>query len=171
MKLEIGRNLLICLMLIGILLGSFSAKATDQLLILDTKQLTMDTAVRIATASIDHCRKSGVQVTVTVVDRSGHLLIAMRDTLAMDLSIRVSQDKAYTAMIFNTPSAELANRFVRDSITKMDGVIVARGGLPINVGGYLLGGVGVSGAPSGITDEACAQAGLNAVLNDLEMTF
>ena len=46
---------------------------------------------------------------------------------------------------------------------------MSAGGLPIQVGGSLLGGVGVSGAPSGETDEMCAQAGINAVQDDLEM--
>jgi uncharacterized protein GlcG (DUF336 family) len=43
------------------------------------------------------------------------------------------------------------------------------GGLPVQAGGQLLGGVGVSGAPSGKTDEACAQAGIDQVIDDLEM--
>ena len=43
------------------------------------------------------------------------------------------------------------------------------GGLPIQAGGRLYGGIGVSGAPDGKTDEACAQAGIDAVIDDLEM--
>jgi uncharacterized protein GlcG (DUF336 family) len=46
---------------------------------------------------------------------------------------------------------------------------MSAGGLPIQAGGQLLGGVGVSGAPSGKTDEQCAQAGIDLVLDDLEM--
>ena len=48
---------------------------------------------------------------------------------------------------------------------------MAAGGLPIEVGGSLIGGVGVSGAPSGEVDEECAQAGVDAVLDDLEMSL
>jgi uncharacterized protein GlcG (DUF336 family) len=48
---------------------------------------------------------------------------------------------------------------------------MSAGGLPIQVGGSLLGGVGVSGAPSGETDQACAQAGVDAVAVDLEMSM
>ena len=48
---------------------------------------------------------------------------------------------------------------------------MAAGGLPIEVGGALVGAVGVSGAPSGVTDEECAQAGVDAVLDDLEMAL
>ncbi len=35
----------------------------------------------------------------------------------------------------------------------------------------MLGGVGVSGAPAGETDEECAQAGVDAVIDDLEMSM
>ena len=47
--------------------------------------------------------------------------------------------------------------------------MIARGGVPINIGGNIMGGIGVSGAPSGWTDEACAQAGLATVREDLEL--
>ncbi|MFM1892131.1 MAG: hypothetical protein RLZ44_1208, partial [Pseudomonadota bacterium] len=39
------------------------------------------------------------------------------------------------------------------------------------VGGALVGAVGVSGAPSGETDEECALAGIAAVQDDLEMAL
>ena len=51
------------------------------------------------------------------------------------------------------------------------GIIMSAGGVPIQVGGSLVGAVGVSGAPSGETDEQCAQAGVDAVLDDLEMSM
>lgn len=46
---------------------------------------------------------------------------------------------------------------------------MSAGGVPIQAGGQLLGGVGVSGAPAGETDEERAQAGVDAVIDDLEM--
>jgi len=42
-------------------------------------------------------------------------------------------------------------------------------GVPFDAGGSLIGGVGVSGSPLSETDEACANAGMDAVLPDLEM--
>ena len=51
------------------------------------------------------------------------------------------------------------------------GVVMSAGGVPIEVGGSLLGGVGVSGAPTGETDQECAQAGVEAVQTDLEMSM
>ncbi|MDR9435642.1 MAG: heme-binding protein, partial [Thiohalophilus sp.] len=46
---------------------------------------------------------------------------------------------------------------------------ISAGGIPINVGGSIMGGIGVSGAPSGEIDEKCAEAGLAAVEMDLQM--
>jgi uncharacterized protein GlcG (DUF336 family) len=46
---------------------------------------------------------------------------------------------------------------------------MSAGGVPIQVAGALVAGVGVSGAPSGETDEECAQAGVEKVIDDLEM--
>ena len=126
----------------------------------------------MAQATIKKCRTLGVNVAVTIVDRGGHPQIVLRDTLAMDLTLPISRDKAYSAMSFNTPTGELESRFKGPaSIAKIDGVLAAQGGLPINVGGTIMGGIGVSGAPSGKTDEECAKAGLDAVLADLEMSM
>jgi uncharacterized protein GlcG (DUF336 family) len=49
-------------------------------------------------------------------------------------------------------------------------LVLSAGGLPIAAGGILYGGVGVSGAPTGKEDEECAQAGVDAIVGDLEMS-
>lgn len=134
------------------------------------KRLTMETALRIAQAAIAQCRKEGVQIAVTVVDRSGHPQVVLRDVLAMDITLEISKQKAHTAMAFNAPLSQLEDRFTKPfQVAKLDGLVVSAGGIPINIGGSILGGIGVSGAPSGLTDEKCAQAGLAAVQADIEM--
>jgi len=132
-------------------------------------RLSMDLGVKLAKATIDACRKQNVNVAVTIVDRGGHPQIVLRDTLAMDLTLPISRQKAYTAMSFNSPTSQLQGRFPGSySVPKVDGVIIAAGGLPITGGGSIIGGVGVSGAPSGETDESCAKAGLDAIKFELE---
>jgi len=134
------------------------------------KRLSMETALRIAQAAIIQCRKEGVQIAVTVVDRGGHPQVVLRDVLAMDITLPISKQKAHTAMAFNSPLSELESRFTKPyQVPKLDGLIISAGGLPINIGGSILGGVGVSGAPSGKTDEKCAMAGIDAVRDDLDM--
>lgn len=137
---------------------------------INIKRMTLETATRIAQAAITQCRKEGVQIAVTVVDRGGHPQVVMRDVLAMDITLPISKQKAHTAMVFNTPLSQMEDRFKGNyQVPKIDGLVISAGGLPINIGGTILGGVGVSGAPSGVTDEKCAKAGVDAVRADLEM--
>lgn len=137
---------------------------------INTSRITLQTALTIAQAAVDECRKQGVQIGVTVVDRAGHPQVVLRDVLAMDLTLEISRQKAYTALSFNTPTSQLGDRFSGAyGVMKLDGLVASAGGLPITAAGALLGGVGVSGAPSGVVDEQCAQAGIDAVSADLEM--
>jgi uncharacterized protein GlcG (DUF336 family) len=150
--------------------AAYAESDAKPLLTVNIKRLSLDTAMRIGKAAIEKCRKEGVQITVTVVDRGGDAQVVLRDTLAMDVSIPVSMKKAYTAMEFNSPTSALENRFPGAySVPKIDTLLMSAGGIPINVAGNIMGGIGVSGAPSGLTDEACAKAGLAAVQDDLEM--
>ena len=146
--------------------------AEEQPAMVDIKRMSLDMAFTAAKATIDACRKEGVQVAVTIVDRGGHPQVVLRDVLAMDLTLTISQQKAYTAMSFNTATSGLAGRFTDPfSVGKVEGLVISAGGLPINAGGNILGGIGVSGAPSGETDEKCAQAGVDAIIDDLEMAM
>ena len=154
---------------LALLISSQSVVADDSLTV-EIKRLKMDTALKIAQAAIKQCRKEGVQIAVTVVDRGGHAQAVLRDTLAMDITLPISKQKAHTAMSFNAPLSQLEDRFTKPfQVAKLDGLIVGAGGIPINIGGNIMGGIGVSGAPSGKTDEKCAVAGLEAVRQDLEL--
>ncbi len=152
-----------------IFLLSNSVQAEEPLTI-SIKRMKLETALRIAQAAITQCRKEGVQIAVTVVDRSGHAQVTLRDVLAMDITLEISKQKAHTAMAFNAALSTMEDRFTKPfQVAKLDGLIISAGGIPINIGGSILGGIGVSGAPSGKTDEKCAKAGLAAVSEDLEM--
>lgn len=53
-------------------------------------------------------------------------------------------------------------------IRNLPGVVIIGGGLVVESGGSLVGAVGVSGAPGGDADEACAEAGLKAIQGRLD---
>jgi len=155
---------------VAVINPAYAAAGTGMPLTVNIKRLSLDTALRIGKAAIEKCRKEGVSVTVTIVDRGGDVQVVLRDTLAMDISIPISLKKAYTAMEFNSPTSEMDERFKGSyNVPKIDELLISAGGIPINIGGNIMGGIGVSGAPSGATDEACAKAGLAAVADDLEM--
>lgn len=153
------------------LLPSGIAQAEEPLM-LPIQRLAMNMAVKAAQASIAACRKQGLSVAVTIIDRGGHTQVALRDTLAMPITVPISKQKAYAALNFNSPTSVLEKRFTTPyGPAKIDGLITSAGGLPITAGSTILGGIGVSGAPSGKTDEACAAAGLKAITDDLEMAI
>lgn len=152
-----------------IILVFFSpVSAEEQSAVISVKRMSMDMALAAGKAAIDACRKEGVQIGVTIVDRGGNPQVVLRDVLAVDITLEVSRLKAYTAMSFNTPTSDLIERLSAANFN-FDGILANAGGVPINVGGTLFGGIGVSGSPSGKTDEKCAQAGLDAIVDDLEM--
>jgi uncharacterized protein GlcG (DUF336 family) len=92
----------------------------------------------------------------------------LRDVLAPDLTVRVSELKAYTALSFNAPTSSL-QRQAQSPLAYAPGVLFSAGAVPIAAGGTLYGAIGVSGAPAGETDEACAKAGAAAIESDLDM--
>ncbi|MGA7800757.1 MAG: heme-binding protein [Gammaproteobacteria bacterium] len=147
-----------------------SEHSTGQPLLISVKRMSLETALRVAQAALKECRHEGLQVGVTVVDRSGQPQVVLRDVLAPVLTLTVSRQKAYTAVSFNSPTSALESRFTTpNSVGKVPGLVFSAGGVPIEAGGMLLGAVGVSGAPQGTTDEKCARAGVDAVKADLEM--
>ncbi|MCB1801873.1 MAG: heme-binding protein [Gammaproteobacteria bacterium] len=139
-------------------------------MVIQVKRMSLETANSIAKAAVDACREKGIQIGVTVVDRDGIAQAVMRDTIAPKITLEISQGKAYAAVMFNVSTADLAER-ANTPIGRVPGLVMSAGGLPIQVGGSLLGGVGVSGAPSGETDAECAQAGIDAVQTDLELSM
>jgi len=149
------------------LLFPFAAQA-EEAPTLSVKRMTLETATKIAQGAIAACRKEGVQVGVTVLNRDGHEQVVMRDVLAPDVTLLISRNKAYTALAFITETSKLSDR-AKSPLAYVDGLAFFAGGLPIRAGGQLVGGVGVSGAPSGKTDEKCAAAGVKAVQDELDL--
>jgi uncharacterized protein GlcG (DUF336 family) len=153
-----------------LLLAATPALAADLPVIIKIPRLTMEAANMIAHGTVEACRKEGIQITVTVVDRSGDAMVVLRDTLAPHVSLEVSRQKAYTAVNFNAALSSMENRFSKPfSVGKVDGLVFSAGGLPIHAAGNIIGAVGVSGAATGEQDEACAKAGIEAIRMDLEM--
>lgn len=155
---------------ISLLLGTSAVAQDEEVGLVSTKRLTLFTALQVAQAAIAECTERGIQIGVTVVDREGITQVTLRDTIAAQITVPISERKAFTAANFNAATSALGER-ADTPIGRAPGLLMAAGGLPIEVGGALVGAVGVSGAPSGITDEECAQAGIDAVLDDLEMAM
>ncbi len=119
-------------------------------------------------AALEACKKDGYRVSVSVVDRAGVLRAMVRGDGAGPHTVDSSQKKAYTAASLRRPTTELADLISKvptlQALREMnDQVLMLGGGLPIEIGGDVVGGIGVGGAPGAHLDDACAQAGLDAI--------
>lgn len=136
------------------------------------KQLTPETALKAAKAGLKKCRALGYQATIVVVDRAGNAQVMLRDRLAGIHTLEAAINKAWTAVSFKTNTTLLAKNTqsgeASSGIRNMSKVLAIGGGMPIDVGGALYGAVGVSGAPSGLEDDQCAKAAIDAISIELE---
>lgn len=157
------------LVAIGLVLCSL-AQAQDA--VFQTRSLTPETALSAARAALESCRKKGYQVTVAVLDRAGITQVLLRDRFAGPHTVDVATNKAWTAssmrMSTTAFSAETQAGKLMSGLRGHPRVMAAGGGLVMEGGGHIFGGIGVSGAPGGDADEACAQAGLKAIADALE---
>ena len=152
-------------------LGCGAAAAADATF--TVKILTPETALKAARAALERCRASGYQATVAVTDRMGIVQVLLRDRFAGPHTVEMAGAKAYTAASFRTNTTELAEATQpgrpQSGIRNRPGVAAVGGGMTIEAGGALLGAIGVSGAPGGKEDDACAAAGIAAIRDELEL--
>lgn len=151
----------------------WTPSAQSQPAVVKLSSLSVETALKAASAALAECRAKGALVAVAVTDRSGTVLALLRDPLAGMHTPDAAARKAWTAVSFrnSTSALERATAPATDSngIRQLPGVAMVGGGLPVAAAGQQVGAIGVSGAPSGRLDESCAEAGLAAVRDDLEL--
>jgi uncharacterized protein GlcG (DUF336 family) len=139
--------------------------------LLARRDLSLATALAIATVAGDTCKAQGNRVSVTVVGRNGEIIVQLRGDNASPHTIENSFRKAYTARTFRVSTGDFAKRVKDDptiGLVHLSNVIAAQGALPIKVGDDVIGAVGVSGSPGGDKDEVCAKAGLDKAADELK---
>jgi uncharacterized protein GlcG (DUF336 family) len=152
-------------------LGSPLAMADDAAIVV-YKSLSPEVALEAAQAALKQCRDNGFQVAVAVVDRFGQPQVMLRDRFAGLPAADTATSKAYTALSFRAATSDLEKSIrsgqMASGLTQLPHVVMLAGGLTIEAGGTLLGGIGVSGAPGGDKDEVCARAGLDAIRDRID---
>jgi uncharacterized protein GlcG (DUF336 family) len=136
------------------------------------KVLSPETAFELARAALAACRNKGFQVAVAVVDRFGQPQVMLRDHFAGPHTPTTATGKGWTAVSFRTNTTDLLGitgpNQPQAGLRNLPNVVVLGGGMVIEAAGSVLGGIGVSGAPGGAEDDACAKAGIEAVRDKLE---
>jgi uncharacterized protein GlcG (DUF336 family) len=134
------------------------------------KDITAAMAITIAETAIATCKANGYNVSANVVGRNGEVIVAMRGDGTGPHTLENSMKKAYTSKAFRRSSGDFADgvKSYTAAQLRLTNIVPARGALPIMVGEDAIGAVGVSGAPGGDKDEACAKAGIEKVAGELK---
>ena len=152
-----------------VLIAALGAGAAGAQGLVTERGISANTALELATASLEKCRADGYKVTITVLNHHARTAVVLADDGVNPHTIENSLRKAYTAFTTRTPTAEMAKRaqpglagfMLLDKISPLDG------GLPIFAGRDLVGAIGISGAPGGDKDTACANAGMAKIARAL----
>jgi uncharacterized protein GlcG (DUF336 family) len=130
--------------------------------------LPLDLAVEAAQTALTACAADGYNVSVAIVARDGATKVHLKADNSGPHTVGSAQGKAFTSASMGRDTIGLAD-FIganpqHDGLRYMDArMVIQGGGLPIKIGGSLVGGIGVGGAPGGDLDAACARAGLDAI--------
>src|SRR5215211_2677228 len=131
----------------------------------EKKALTIEGAKKAIAAAVDYAKKNNAPGgVIAIVDEGGNLMALERLDGSFAMGATISIGKARTAVLFKKPTRffeELINKG-RTAMTAVDGFTPLIGGIPIIVGGEVVGGIGVSGAASANQDEELALAGAAA---------
>src|SRR6185436_4495028 len=146
------------------LFASLSLHACAQLA--DKKVLTLDGAKKVAAAAEAEAKKNSWNVVIAVGDDGGNLLYLQRIDGTQTGSIEVAIQKARTAQAFKRPPQVFEDAIAggRNALIALHGALPLEGGLPIMVGGQLVGAIGVSGVKS-TEDGQIAKAGADSISN------
>jgi uncharacterized protein GlcG (DUF336 family) len=131
------------------------------------RTVTAAAAHAAVAAAVAHAERLGIRINAAVVDAGGTLAAFLRMPGAFVHSVDIAIDKAYTAAGFGFPTSRWRAIVEGDPLLHMGlnqrpRLVMFGGGLPLKDGEALIGGIGVSGG-SAEQDEACAQAGLEAI--------
>src|SRR5712664_2974871 len=155
---------------ICVLVGTVQTGAQESLV--TYKSLAPGIALELAQAALADCQKRGYQVAIAVVDRFGVIQVVLRDRYAGPHTPATASGKAWTAATFRNSTSNLfaisQPGMMQAGIRNLPGAIIIGGGVVVESGGSLVGAIGVSGAPGGDADEACAKAGIEAIQSKLD---
>ena len=131
------------------------------------KNMSLELAAQIASATVAACSASGYNVSATVVDRAGEVRAVMRADNAGSHTLEASRLKAFTSASAKNATLAMMEGAQKNpaaaNLVHIPGFLLLGGGVPVRVGNEVIGAVGVGGAPGGHLDEQCAVAALDKV--------
>ncbi len=147
----------------------FAAAAGSALAVEQRPFLTLDVAKKMAAACEARAKQEGWKMNIAIVDSGGNMKYFLRQDDAFLKSIEIAQLKAGTSAGFPFSTKQIGEIAQKvPGIANVPGIVTFEGGLPILTGdGKQVGAIGVSGGTAE-QDGTCAQAGIDAVKNELK---
>jgi len=126
--------------------------------------ISLEQAKAAIAAAAAESKKNGWNHVFAIVDGGGNLIAFEKSNLAGNASVPIAEAKAKMAATFRVPTKVYQDRLAGGEtfILGLPGAVPAAGGVPIVVGGKLIGAIGVSGATP-LQDHQSAEAGVAAV--------
>jgi glc operon protein GlcG len=158
------RNVSQAVVVLNLVMSLAASLRADDPSTLDKKVLSLAAARAIVAAAEAEAKSRGLGVVIVVVDDTGNIIELTRMDSAQVASVNVGIGKARTAAIYRRPSRifEEQIRSGRVAALALADATPLQGGVPVLVGGKVVGAVGVSG-DSPQADEEIAIAGANAI--------
>ena len=146
---------------------SLLAAAASAQAVKTEKNMSLELANQIASATVAACTTNGYAVTATVVDRAGTVRAVQRADNAGPHTVGAAQQKAFTSASAKNSTLAMMEGAQKNlaaaNLVYIPGFLLVGGGVPVKVGNEVIGAVGVGGAPGGHLDEQCAMAGIDRV--------
>jgi uncharacterized protein GlcG (DUF336 family) len=115
------------------------------------QSITLNAAKAMIDAAVAHAESLGIQEVVVVDDESGTVKAVAAMDGAMLTAVNFAHDKAYTSAVRRVKTQDLADRFadqpasLLESFMKQPRLTMLGGGIPLIVGGQVVGSIGTSG--------------------------
>lgn len=146
--------------------------------IIDVRMLSAPLANELVGQAVASCAQQGYAVTAVVVDLDGVRQAMLRGNGAPIHTVDFAYNKAYSAATLTLARKEDSTKTVAERMSKNPAstlpatppphITYAAGGVTIMAGGMAIGAIGVSGAPGGNFDDACARAGIAKIQDRLK---
>jgi uncharacterized protein GlcG (DUF336 family) len=162
---------------VGCVVAGVSGNAAAQGLI-NTQRLSAPLANELVGNAVASCAQQGYKVTAVVVDLDGVRQAMLRGDGAPIHTVDFAFNKAYSAASLTLTRKEDSTKAVAERMSKNPPsnlpstppphITYVPGGVTIMAGGTPIGAIGVSGAPGGNLDDACARAALAKIQDQLK---
>ncbi|MCK5546290.1 MAG: heme-binding protein [Rhodospirillaceae bacterium] len=132
---------------------------------LSIERLSLEDSQVLMEGATEKANEIGVPMCIAIVDESGNLVAFHRMDGGKILSVRLSQDKAFTAAISRRPTSFYNENAVPGNLTNgiqstWDGRFsIVGGGIPVEADGTIVGAIGISGGMPE-QDIECAEAAI-----------